>query len=75
MTTYDPEHMTRGAIIQFVGRCALALLIVGIATFGVASKLSSQQALHDAQVRGETFALAIAAPQVTTGLREGRPGA
>ncbi len=72
---YDPDRVARGAIVQFVGRCAIALLIVGIATFGVASKLSSRQALHDAEVRGETFALAIAAPQVTQGLRENRPAA
>jgi signal transduction histidine kinase len=72
---YDPDRVARGAIVQFVGRCAIALLIVGIATFGVASKLSSRQALHDAQVRGETFARAIAAPQVTQGLRQDRPGA
>ena len=72
---YDPDRVARGAIVQFVGRCAIALLIVGIATFGVASKLSSQRALHDAQVRGETFARAIAAPQVTQGLRDDRPGA
>ena len=72
---YDPDRLARGAIIQFVGRCAVALLIVGIATFGVASKLSNQQALHDAEVRGESFTKAVAAPLVTTGLREGRPDA
>ncbi len=72
---YDPDRVARGAIVQFVGRCAVALLVVGIATFGVASKLSSQEALHDAKVRGESFTLGTAAPLVTHGLREGRPGA
>ena len=72
---YDPDRLARGAILQFVGRCAVALLIVGIATFGVASRLSNQQALHDAKVRGEVFAKSAAAPLVTQGLREGRPAA
>ena len=72
---YDTDRVARGAIIQFIGRCSVALLIVGIATFGVASKLSSQEALHDAQVRGEIFAKGVAAPQVTRGLRDQRPGA
>ena len=72
---YDPDRVARGAIVQFVGRCAVALLIVGIATFGVAGKLSSQQALHDAKVRGEIFAKGVAAPQVNQALRDGKPGA
>ncbi len=72
---YDPDRVARGAIVQFVGRCAVALLIVGIATFGVASKLSTQQALHDAKVRGEIFTKGVAAPLVTQEFREGRPGA
>ena len=72
---YDPDRLARGAIIQFVGRCAVALLIVGIATFGVASKLSNQQAQHDAEVRGEMFTTAIAAPLVTSEVRAGQPAA
>jgi signal transduction histidine kinase len=70
---YDPDRLARGAIVQFVGRCVVALLVVGIATFGVASKLSNQQALHDAKARGEVFARSAAAPLVTQELREGRP--
>ncbi len=71
----DSGRVTRDALIQFVGRCVLALLIVGLATFGVASRMASQEALHDAEVRGETFTLGIAAPLVNERLREGRPAA
>jgi len=72
---YDPDRLARGAILQFVGRCAVALFVVGIATFGVASKLSNQQALHDAEVRGEIFTTGVAAPQVTPEVRAGQPAA
>lgn len=72
---YDSDRVTRDAIVQFVGRCLLALLVVGLATFGVASRLSAQEALHDAEVRGETFTQGIAAPLVNQHLREGRPAA
>ena len=72
---YDPDRVTRGAIVQFVALCAVAFVIVGLATFAVASKLASHEALHDAEVRGELFTMGVAAPLVNRPLREGRPWA
>ena len=71
----DPEGVARSAIVQFVALCVVAFVIVGLATFAVASRLAAHEALHDAEVRGEAFTLGVAAPLVDRPLREGRPWA
>jgi two-component system, NarL family, sensor kinase len=69
----ESDRITRRAVVQFVLRSALALVLVGLATFVLASRVASREALHDAEARGEGFAVGVAAPLVGHGLREGRP--
>jgi len=71
----DSDRVAHRAVVQFVGRSVAALLVVGLATFILASRIASREALRDAEVRGEGFAVGVAAPLVTQGLREGRSDA
>ena len=73
--TQESDRVTHRAVVQFLVRSLLALLVVGLATFFLASREASREALHDAEVRGEGFATGVAAPLVNQGLREGHPPA
>jgi len=73
--TAESDRVTHRAVVQFLVRSLLALLVVGLATFLLASRVASREALHDAEVRGEGFATGVAAPLVNHGLREGHPPA
>lgn len=72
---FDPDRMAHRAIRQFVVSSLIALVVVGLATLAVASKLATREALHDAEVRGESFAGGVAAPLVNQQFRQGRPDA
>jgi signal transduction histidine kinase len=69
---FDPDRLARRAIRQFVVSSLIALVVVGLATLAVASKLATREALHDAEVRGESFAEGVAAPLVNKQFRKGR---
>jgi two-component system, NarL family, sensor kinase len=71
----ESDRVTRRAVVQFVVRSLLALLIVGLGTFFLASRTASREALHEAETRGEGFADGVAAPLVNNALRAGRPAA
>ena len=71
----ESDRVTHRAVVQFVVRSLVALLIVGFATFALASRVASREALHDAETRGEGFAVGVAAPLVNQALRDGRPDA
>jgi len=62
-------------VVQFLARSLLALLVVGLGTFLLSSRIASREALHDAETRGEGFAVGVAAPLVNHALREHRPRA
>jgi two-component system, NarL family, sensor kinase len=73
---HDPDRTAhRDAVRRFVVSSLIALAVVGLATLAVASKLATHEALHDAKVRGESFAGGVAAPLVNKQFREGRPAA
>ena len=71
----ESDRVTHRAVMQFLVRSVLALLVVGVATFYIASRVATREALHDAETRGEGFAVGVAAPLVNRALREGRPHA
>ena len=71
----EPDRVARRAIVQFVARSLIALILVGVATFFVASRIAELEAVHDARVRGEGFASGVAAPLVNHALRAGDPKA
>jgi two-component system NarL family sensor kinase len=71
----ESDRVTHRATVQFVVRSLAALLIVGIASFILASRIASREALRDAETRGEGFANGVAAPLVNDNLRAGDPGA
>jgi two-component system NarL family sensor kinase len=71
----ESDRVTRRAVGQFVLRSLVALLLVGLGAFYLASRIATREAYHDAETRGEGFADGVAAPLVTTDLRAGRDGA
>jgi len=71
----ESDRVTHRAVVQFVARSLVALVVVSVATFILASRVASREALHDAETRGEGFAVGVAAPLVNHALREGRPAA
>jgi signal transduction histidine kinase len=71
----EADRVAHRAVVQFVVRSVLALLVVGLATFVVASRIATREARHEAETRGEGFAVGVAAPLVNHALREGRPDA
>jgi two-component system NarL family sensor kinase len=71
----ESDRVTRRALMQFLARSLMALVVVGVATFFLASRIATREALHDAETRGEGFAIGVAAPLVNQALRDGRPHA
>lgn len=73
--TRESDRVTHRAVVQFVARSLVALVVVGLGTFLLSTRLASREAVHDAETRGEGFAVGVAAPLVNHALRDGRPHA
>jgi two-component system, NarL family, sensor kinase len=63
--------LVRRPLLQFVARTLVATVLVAAATVAVAQQIAREESLDGARVRGESFAVGVAAPLVTPGVRRG----
>ncbi len=70
-----PGGLGRRALVEFLVRAVLSVLVVSVATLYVAQTMSERIAIRDARARGEAFARGVAAPLVDDDVRQGEPAA
>ncbi len=67
--------MVRSAVIRFVIQISVTLLFLGVGTALVSRYIAKDEALRDARARSEAIARSVAAPLVTSAVRNREPDA
>ncbi len=63
--------VVRRSMLSFVLGSFLTLVVVGVASVGLAGKMASQAALRDASLRGGSFSRSIVSPLLNDGMSNG----